>query len=105
MIGASHERPGRHECEAHGSTLAREFIESARLDVPLDRSVARVSGVAGTSAGLDPALAARFHEALAAALHDVFLFSLVITFLGIAAAFGMTGWPKRAEARSENPAA
>jgi EmrB/QacA subfamily drug resistance transporter len=51
--------------------------------------------VAGMSSGLDPALAARFHVALAASLHDVFLFSLAVTFLGIAAAFGMTGWQKR----------
>ncbi|HEY8884383.1 MAG TPA: MDR family MFS transporter [Chloroflexota bacterium] len=47
---------------------------------------------AGATAGLDPAQAAQFHQALAAALHDVFLFSLVVSVLGIATAVGMTGW-------------
>lgn len=47
---------------------------------------------AGPGASLDPALAALFRTALAAAMHDVFLFSLAVSLIGIVAAAGMSGW-------------
>jgi MFS family permease len=54
--------------------------------------------VAGTSAALDPALGALFRASLAAAMHDVFLLSVVITTIGLAAALRMTGWKEAAGA-------
>lgn len=51
--------------------------------------------VSGDATALDPAVATQFRVALAAAMHDVFLLSLVVTGLGIVAAIGMTGWQKQ----------
>jgi EmrB/QacA subfamily drug resistance transporter len=57
--------------------------------------------VAGAAEKLDPAIVSQFHAALSASLHGVFLVSLAVTFIGIAAAFGMTGWQERVVAKAQ----
>jgi EmrB/QacA subfamily drug resistance transporter len=61
--------------------------------------------VGGTAGTLDPAIAGQFRAALAAAMHDVYLVSLVVTLFGIAAAFWMTGWQQRNVAREQESVA
>ena len=55
--------------------------------------------VAGAASRLDPAVVGQFRLALSLSLHDVFLVSLIVTFVGIATAFGMTGWQDRVARR------
>ncbi len=72
-------------------------ILAGGLAVALGSSIADPSALlaGGEAATLDPALVSQFRVALADAMHGVFLFSLVVTVLGIGAAIGMTGWQDR----------
>src|SRR5439155_21058638 len=79
-------------------------VLAAGLAVRLGSSIADPGSllVAGAAERLDPAILSRFHVALAESMHAVFLVSLFVTFIGIATAFGMTGWQKKVSARA-NP--